>query len=473
MKKKKTAAKTAKKPALLTATQVKKACPTDVAYWGNQIVGHYKKALQYEGKAEQQWNSIAQYLAKAKQACNTDGFAAFRELFCPDLGKSRVYELLRIGSGEKTVEESKSATRERVQKHRAAKKASTPALSVTVTDEDPAASGERRKALYAETLSLPGAQRALAEGEADRLDRLIGEKTGRFHLPLHEIIGPLLEKLLDEGSQSLESLVDFVDERRWRTNAVDAIFGGVQSFTSVLLDQLAADGVVVPENNAWKLGPAFKTGESLIVIAPQFPVTVWPKDERAELNRQACKGMALVQLTTENKAAQDDAHIKLRRAFKENMSWFDGDIFNLPANIFCGAVSSSHMRKVADLLMRIADEQSKGSDRATRVTDKELLADAAIKEIKMIQKKSRGELVWKVRRLKPSNLPLNRQLQTTPFYEAVGRGGIYQAQPINNPSDYGRTAFKLAHIVGDSKRIVGDYDTLRDAKWYAQRDATS
>jgi hypothetical protein len=167
MKKKKTAAAKAKLKttavALLTAAQIEKNCPASVEGWGNQIKGHYKTALQYEGKAEQQWNSIGRYLAQAKAACDGGGFAAFRERFCPDLGKTRVYELLRIGSGKTTTENLRAATAGRMKKHRAAQKAAAeqePKLVRHVT-EDPAASAERRKAEYAmtdETVRLNGGQ---------------------------------------------------------------------------------------------------------------------------------------------------------------------------------------------------------------------------------------------------------------------------------------------------------------------------
>jgi hypothetical protein len=102
MSKKSRTVAVAEKPALLTAAQIDRNCPVHVEGWGKQAAAHYDKAVQYEGKADDHWNSLGQYLAKAKAACDGGGFAAFREKFCPHLGKTRINELLRIGSGDKT-----------------------------------------------------------------------------------------------------------------------------------------------------------------------------------------------------------------------------------------------------------------------------------------------------------------------------------------------------------------------------------
>jgi hypothetical protein len=133
--------------------------------------------VQYEGKGEQHKIAIGKLLVQAKEACDAGGFTAFRERFCPNLGRSRAHELLLIASGKKTIEETKTPTRERVKKHRAAKKvaapkASTPGSSVTVTD-DPEVSAEKRKAEYADPAKIngsaaPEARPAVGEPEADR-----------------------------------------------------------------------------------------------------------------------------------------------------------------------------------------------------------------------------------------------------------------------------------------------------------------
>jgi hypothetical protein len=171
------------KPALLTAKQIEKACPAAIEDLGKRIAVQRDKAIDYENKAthnknkaEQHWTSVGQLLVEAKKACDAGGFAAFRQRFCPDLGKSRAHELLRIASGSRTVEETKTATRERVRKHRAAKKKdasegapAAAAVSVTgpVTDEDPAVSAEKRKAEYAEPPAAASEASAPAAEPAD------------------------------------------------------------------------------------------------------------------------------------------------------------------------------------------------------------------------------------------------------------------------------------------------------------------
>jgi hypothetical protein len=130
---------------LVTAAQVEKDCPTEVQDLGRRLAAHYDKLTKCEDKAEQHKIAIGQLLVRAKEVCDAGGFAAFRERFCPQLGKSRAYELLQIASGKKTSEETKAATRDRVREHRASKKLPKPApepepepepelLSVTVTE---------------------------------------------------------------------------------------------------------------------------------------------------------------------------------------------------------------------------------------------------------------------------------------------------------------------------------------------------
>src|SRR5271156_1903154 len=101
----------------LTAAEVENDCPAMLEEWANRIAAHFEKARNCEEKRDQHYTSIAQYLAKAKEACDDGGFAAFRERFFPDLRKSRVYELLAIATDKKSVEETRASTRKRVAKH--------------------------------------------------------------------------------------------------------------------------------------------------------------------------------------------------------------------------------------------------------------------------------------------------------------------------------------------------------------------
>jgi hypothetical protein len=181
-------------PPLLTASQIDKDCPVLVQDLSKRIAVHYEKLVQCEGKAEQHKIAIGKLLIQAKEACDTGGFTAFRERFCPNLGRSRAHELLLIASGKKTIEETKAATRERVKKHRAVKKAASSkvsAPSVTVMD-DPTASAEKRNAEYADPPKIngkfaaepkvePAIPKPEAEAEVQRLDAL--EVPFKFLLP--------------------------------------------------------------------------------------------------------------------------------------------------------------------------------------------------------------------------------------------------------------------------------------------------
>ena len=115
----------------LTAEEVEQDCPVVLQDLAKRITAHLDKARNYQGKAEQHCTAVAQYLAKAKEACDDGGFNAFREKFFPELGKTRIYQLLAIATDRKSVAETKAGTRARVAKHRAKKAAA----SVTVTDK--------------------------------------------------------------------------------------------------------------------------------------------------------------------------------------------------------------------------------------------------------------------------------------------------------------------------------------------------
>jgi hypothetical protein len=156
---------------LLTAAQIENDCPALVQDLGKRIAAHYDKMVKYEDKAEENKIAMAQLLTQAKKACDEAGFTAFRERFCPNLGRSRAHELLLIACGKKTIEETKTATRERVKKHRTAKKEASSKVSapfVTVTD-DPAAGAERRDAEYTDPPKING--KLAAEPEAEPASR--------------------------------------------------------------------------------------------------------------------------------------------------------------------------------------------------------------------------------------------------------------------------------------------------------------
>ena len=114
----------------ITAAQSETNCPTELQNLGARITVHLDKARKCEEKAEQHYRAMSQHLAQAKEVCDTAGFNAFRKKFCPDLGKSRAYELLAIATNKKSVQQIKAETRERVARCRANK-----ARSVTVAED--------------------------------------------------------------------------------------------------------------------------------------------------------------------------------------------------------------------------------------------------------------------------------------------------------------------------------------------------
>lgn len=130
-------------PPLITAAQIgSDACPAEVHRLGGSVAASLKKARGYLTTAEQKagvelrkaeghWVAATKYLAAAKALCDSDGFAAFQKKYCPDLSRSRIYEMLAIGSGKTTVEEARGATRERVTRHRANRQAESVTSAVT------------------------------------------------------------------------------------------------------------------------------------------------------------------------------------------------------------------------------------------------------------------------------------------------------------------------------------------------------
>jgi hypothetical protein len=112
-----------------TAVQVEGDCPKILCDWGDRVVAHLERAHKCEEKAEQHRIAAGQLLTCVIDRCDADGLDAFLKKFCPDLGRSRVFELKAIAAGKKSLGDTRAATRERVARHRA-KKAS-PLQAVT------------------------------------------------------------------------------------------------------------------------------------------------------------------------------------------------------------------------------------------------------------------------------------------------------------------------------------------------------
>src|SRR5262249_51321515 len=81
------------------------------------IKAHIKAGDKAKGKAEDHYIAAGQYLKQLKDDCPDQ--KAFLEKVEKEIGigKSRTYELLKIGDGRKTVEETRADTAKRVAKH--------------------------------------------------------------------------------------------------------------------------------------------------------------------------------------------------------------------------------------------------------------------------------------------------------------------------------------------------------------------
>src|SRR5450755_3120879 len=101
--------------------QIEKDCPAQLQDLAKQLMAEFEKLYERKQLASDQELAVKKLIAKVKALCDVGGFAAFREKFFPNLGKSRVYELLAIATNKKSVEESRAGNRKRQAKHRANK----------------------------------------------------------------------------------------------------------------------------------------------------------------------------------------------------------------------------------------------------------------------------------------------------------------------------------------------------------------
>jgi hypothetical protein len=117
----------------VTAAQIEEECPERLQEIGKEIGERFKKAQNGYQKADDHMDAIKALLGEAERLCDEGGFKKFQEILCPQLGKSRAYELLAIARDKRSIEETRARTRERVAKHRANKPAAP--RSVTVAEK--------------------------------------------------------------------------------------------------------------------------------------------------------------------------------------------------------------------------------------------------------------------------------------------------------------------------------------------------
>jgi hypothetical protein len=131
---------------------------------GREIKARVGKLNQLGGKAVDQVDSINHLLGEAEKLCDPAGFtfAAFKKSHCPELGQSRIYELLAIRDGRKTLEEIRADTRKRVAKHREGKRDVTE-NSVTSPEVSAKARKAPRRATEGEEVSAKSASEDASE----------------------------------------------------------------------------------------------------------------------------------------------------------------------------------------------------------------------------------------------------------------------------------------------------------------------
>lgn len=100
----------------LTAAQVQTECPLRLKQIADEISARFGRAKKQAQDANDHLIAANLLLAEAKSLCDDGGFRKFRELFCPQLGKSQAYAMLAIAAGKKTLAGHRSEERERKQK---------------------------------------------------------------------------------------------------------------------------------------------------------------------------------------------------------------------------------------------------------------------------------------------------------------------------------------------------------------------
>ena len=118
----------------LTAEQIEQDCPDRLRQIAKEIEERLSKADKQAKQAEDHFIAVDRLLVEAKSFCDTGGFEKFRELFCPQLGKSQAYKLLSIAAGKKTFAENRAEERDRKRRTRANQKAAA-ANSGTVPEK--------------------------------------------------------------------------------------------------------------------------------------------------------------------------------------------------------------------------------------------------------------------------------------------------------------------------------------------------
>ena len=117
-----------------TAEQIQTDCPARLQKIAREIAEHFQEVSERAKGLDTNVIAINNLYAEAQELCDVGGYAKFRELFCPQLGKSQAYVRLAIAAGKTTLVEHLTEQRERKQRSRAKQRAAT-AHSVTVPEK--------------------------------------------------------------------------------------------------------------------------------------------------------------------------------------------------------------------------------------------------------------------------------------------------------------------------------------------------
>ena len=102
---------------------------------GKEIVARIELAKKARDKADDHERAAGLRLIEARDKTGAT-FPDFLQKFCPNLKKSRAYQLIAIAGGKTTVEAERTKTAERVRKHRAAKAAAPKAAPTEAAPTD-------------------------------------------------------------------------------------------------------------------------------------------------------------------------------------------------------------------------------------------------------------------------------------------------------------------------------------------------
>jgi hypothetical protein len=130
----------------LTALDVENECPDRLKSIAKEIKERLVKYEKQKQVAQDHLVAIGQLLAEARDLCDRDGFKKFRELYCPQLGKTQAYAMRAIAAGKKSLAQHRAEESERKRRTRARQRAATESGTVPenrlVQQDDPIEAGQ-------------------------------------------------------------------------------------------------------------------------------------------------------------------------------------------------------------------------------------------------------------------------------------------------------------------------------------------